>query len=178
MKKLIFLLLPIFLCATVNEQHLRSAFEIATESRQQDSHPFGAVLIYENQLFLTGLNKVGPLNNPLKHAEIVLLENYLNYRDASPEERKKIAPQLKGELPSLQKCQMYTSTQPCQMCEGAIYTMKVGRMLSDRPQIIFGLDKDSLSEVVRGYTKHDRSVTISGPHLVEDAKKVHEGFWR
>lgn len=89
-----------------------------------------------------------------------------------------MVPDLHGKLPRLEECQMYISTEPCEMCEGAIYTMKVGKDLINEPQVVYGLDKESLSEIVRGDRKHERSVLLSGPNLLEEAKVPQAGFWR
>lgn len=172
------LMLPALGLSAVAAEHLRHSFRVAQSSRAKGSHPFGAVLVYKGRPFLTGENQVGIQNNPLKHAEIVLLERYLEYRDASQEKRLAMAPGFEGELPPIQSCQMYTSTQPCQMCEGAIHTMKVGKALEGEAQVFFGLSKEGLSEVVRGSRSHSRAVQVGGPHLEEEAKTVHQGFWR
>ena len=113
----------------------------------------------------------------MKHAEMVLLENYLEYKKADRKQRLLMSPLFNGGLPEIKDCQMFTSTQPCQMCEGAINTMKVGKNLKNKAQIIFGLDKENLSLVVRGHKDHSRQVNVSGPFMLEEAKALHKDFW-
>ena len=160
-----------------DQEFLELAFKLAQESREKGSHPFGAFLVFKNKIFLRGHNEVNKHNNPMKHAEIVLLENYNTYKNSNLEQRLIMSPEFGGELPEIKDCQIFTSTQPCQMCEGAIYTMKVGKNLSDKPQVIFGLDKENLSMIVRGHKHHSRGVKVSGPFLLEQAKVPHADFW-
>ena len=161
-----------------DQEYLKLAFSVAERSREKGSHPFGAVLVCEGKFFLSGENHMEQKKNPMKHAEIVLLDRYLEYKKFDPQKRLAMSPGFYGELPDIKDCQMFTSTQPCTMCEGAIYTMKVGINLKDKNQVVFGLDKDNLSLLVRGYSAHDRKVKIAGPYLLNEAKLPHIGFWR
>jgi tRNA(Arg) A34 adenosine deaminase TadA len=70
------------------------------------------------------------------------------------------------------------------MCAGAIFWANVRR-------VVFGLSERSLYEMVAEdseeilrlpcrelFAKGRKPVTVIGPLLEEEAKKVHEGFWR
>jgi tRNA(Arg) A34 adenosine deaminase TadA len=85
----------------------------------------------------------------------------------------------------LAHCTVYTSTEPCVMCTGAIFWSNVRR-------VVFGLDQAGIREIVSGdpenfhisinardlFARGDHRVEISGPHLLEEARAVHDGFWR
>jgi tRNA(Arg) A34 adenosine deaminase TadA len=75
---------------------------------------------------------------------------------------------------------LYTSTEPCAMCSGAIYWSGVSHM-------VFGFPASSLSEMTGGSGLHQpsrrvlgsasRTITIEGPVLEDAARAVHEGYW-
>ncbi len=80
----------------------------------------------------------------------------------------------------LDGCTLYTSTEPCAMCSGAIYWSGIGRMclrapkrgLARSPGI--GLNVPSRAVLETGA----RSVTVVGPTNLEDeAAEVHQDFW-
>lgn len=84
----------------------------------------------------------------------------------------------------LATCTLYTSTEPCAMCAGAIYWGRVGRvvyalselalraMTSDDPQNpTFSLP---CREV---FARGSRPVEVIGPLIEDEARQVHLGFW-
>ena len=91
--------------------HLRAAIEIARQSREHGNHPFGALLVDENgAVLLQAENTVITERDCTWHAETNLM------RTASKQ----------FEAERLAKCTLYTSTEPCAMCCGAIYWGHVG----------------------------------------------------
>jgi guanine deaminase len=74
--------------------------------------PFGAVVVKDARIIAEGANSVTATNDPTAHAEVVAI------REAC---RK-----LKSfELPN---CEIYTSSEPCPMCLGAIYWARPARV--------------------------------------------------
>ena len=84
---------------------------------------------------------------------------------------------------SLGGCTLYTSTEPCAMCAGAIYWSGIGR-------VVFALSGAALNAMVEGdeeaelslscrevFARGGRAIHVSRPHLDEEARAVHEGFW-
>lgn len=67
--------------------------------------PFGAVVVKGDEVIARGVNRVLADQDPTAHAEIIAI------RDAC---RKLQSFQLEG-------CEIYTSSEPCPMCLGAIY---------------------------------------------------------
>jgi tRNA(Arg) A34 adenosine deaminase TadA len=87
--------------------------------------------------------------------------------------------------PELAKCTLYTSTEPCAMCAGAIYWTGIGRVvfaLSETGLLKFtGNDEQNptLDLPCRAVFAHgQRPIVVAGPLLEEEARIVHEGFWR
>lgn len=81
---------------------IRLSFEMM---RANKGGPFGAVVVKDGVIIARGFNRVTSANDPTAHAEIVAI------REAC---RKLKTFQLKG-------CELYTSSEPCLMCLGAIY---------------------------------------------------------
>lgn len=150
-------------------QHLRTAIEVAQSARQRGNHPFGAILVDENhQILLRAENTVVTERDCTGHAETNLMR--LASRQFSPE--------------TLERCTLYTSTEPCAMCAAAIHWGNVRR-------VVYALSAQSLYEIVgpspdhlilpceEVFSRTGRHTEIVGPalELDQEAKAVHHGFW-
>lgn len=148
---------------------IRLSFEVAREARANGNHPFGALLVDEQgHILLKGENTVITERDCTGHAETNLI------REAS----KEFSPEF------LSRCTLYASTEPCPMCAGAIFWGNVQR-------VVFGLSSECLNEIVGDETpevlflpcralfeRGRKPVEVFGPVLEDEAKEVHEGFWR
>jgi tRNA(Arg) A34 adenosine deaminase TadA len=149
--------------------HLRTAIDIAQAARDHGNHPFGAILVDENdQVLLQAENTVVTESNCTGHAETNLMR--LASQHFSPEK--------------LSTCTLYTSTEPCAMCAGAIHWGNVRR-------VFFALSEVDLYEMIGPSPEHlllpcaevfarsQRHVEVVGPasELNAEARAVHEGFW-
>jgi guanine deaminase len=89
---------------------LRLAIQLATENvRSGVGGPFGAVVVKNGEVVATGVNRVTVDNDPTAHAEVNAI------REACKALRHF---QLSG-------CVLYTSCEPCPMCLGAIYWVRL-----------------------------------------------------
>lgn len=149
-----------------NLLHLRIAIGIARRAREHGNHPFGAILVDENdQCLLEAENNVITAKDCTGHAETNLV---------------RLASQKFSEE-QLARCTLYTSTEPCPMCCGAIYWSKIGR-------VVFALSAASLyartenaadKKLPPGQTILSAGgIQITGPMIEDEAFKVHEGFWK
>ena len=151
------------------ESHLLAAVELARRSREIGNHPFGARLVdATGEVLLEAENTVVTERDCTGHAETNLM------RIAS----ERFSPEF------LQGCTLYASTEPCAMCAGAIYWGNVGR-------VVFALSDEEWREIVGSnpdnstlalscrevFARGQREVEVSGPHLMQQARAVHEGFW-
>ena len=68
-------------------------------------HPFGALLVKDGEVVLTAVNTVNTDHDNTRHAELNLVSQAMRQFDAD----------------FLADCVLYTSTEPCAMCAGAIY---------------------------------------------------------
>lgn len=154
---------------TNDNEHLRRAIAIARRARAEDNHPFGALLTSASgQVLLTAANTVTTSRDVTAHAEINLV------RLASPI----------FDADTLATCTLYSSTEPCAMCAGAIYWSGIGRVvyaLSEQDLYrLTGADPENptMSLGVRAVLgAGQRTVAVEGPFGIREAIEVHEGFW-
>ena len=107
--------------------HLRVAIAVAQRARSKGNHPFGAILVDETgQVLLEAENTVNTEHDCTGHAETNLV------RLAS----------RRYERDVLERCTLYTSTEPCAMCSGAIHWSGIGR-------VVFALGEEGLYAMTR-----------------------------
>ena len=153
----------------IDLEHLRTAIELAEQAREHGNHPFGAILVDENnQVLLQAENTVVTDKDCTGHAETNLMR--LATQSYSPEK--------------LASCILYTSTEPCAMCAGAIHWGNVRR-------VVYALGETELYDIVgpspdqlllpcrEVFARSQRQVEVEGPavELGAEAHAVHEGFW-
>ena len=150
-------------------EHLNLSIAIARQAREHGNHPFGAVLVDEfERVLLQAENTVITARDSTGHAETNLVR--LASQQFSPAQ--------------LAHCTLYTSTEPCAMCAGAIYWSGIGR-------VVFALSEVDLYAIVGPSDEHlylpcrevfahsQRRIEVFGPcaELDAPAHAVHESFW-
>ena len=154
--------------ATIN-RYLLAAIELAQQARDHGNHPFGALLVD------AGGNVVVESENTV-----------VTERDCTGHAETNVMRLASGRFSEefLRGCTLYTSTEPCVMCAGAIYWGNVR-------QVVFALSEDELRDIVgpdpdiptlalpcrEVFARGEHEVEVSGPHHQEQARAVHEGFW-
>ena len=155
---------------SIDLSHLRAAIEVARLARQHGNHPFGAILVDQAGLeVLRAENTVLTDRDATGHAETNLI------RLAS----------AKYTAAQLHAFTLYSSTEPCAMCSGAIHWSGIGRVVYALAETalyeIVGPSDDHLYLPCREVFAHVKSpIRIDGPcsDLDADARLVHAGFWR
>jgi guanine deaminase len=84
---------------------LREAVQLAAESVSAGGGPFGALVVRAGEIVGRGRNLVTESRDPTAHAEVVAIRDACQNLDSH---------QLMG-------CELYSSSEPCPMCLGAIY---------------------------------------------------------
>lgn len=149
---------------------LRQAIELATAARAHGAHPFGSLIVdADGQVLVTARNNaVPPKGDPTQHAE-------------------RLACSVVGRQftrARLARCTLYTSTEPCVMCAGAIYEVGIGR-------VVYALSAKALIHIIGSgpaipaldlpcreiFARGQRPTQVLGPFLEEEAAEVHQGFW-
>ena len=149
--------------------HLRRAIELAAYAREKGNHPFGSLLVdAEGAVVLEAENTVLTARDFTGHAELNLVRSAGRQFDPA----------------FLRDCSLYTSTEPCAMCAGAIFWAGVGR-------VVFALSSETLATIVHDesgdwtlamscrdvFARGGRAVDVSGPLLEAEGRVVHDGFW-
>jgi tRNA(Arg) A34 adenosine deaminase TadA len=149
---------------------LRQAIALAREARDDGRHPFGSLIVnaHGQTVLAARNNAVRPLGEPTQHAEMLACS-----------QAGKLLPQAE-----LAQCTLYTSTEPCAMCAGAIYWTGIGR-------VVFALSEKGLLRYTGSHEQNptldlpcrevfargQRPTIVLGPLLEAEAGTVHEGFW-
>jgi tRNA(Arg) A34 adenosine deaminase TadA len=148
--------------------YLERAIELSQQSRANGNHPFGALLVLDDQIMLESENSVGTTGDATGHAETNLV------RLAS----------TKFSRSDLAQASLYSSCEPCAMCSGAIYWAGIGRL-------VYALSEDGLYAITGSNPENptmrlpcrevlargQREIEVLGPALEDVAAGVHQGFW-
>ena len=148
---------------------LRIAIDVAEKARAHGNHPFGAILVDgADRVILEAENTVITAHDCTGHAETNLVRLACA---AFPAE-------------TLRQCTLYTSTEPCAMCSGAIFWSGI-------PRVVFALSEQGLKEFIEGqpgaeyfqlpsrevFARGNHIVEVTGPLIEDEARRVHVGFW-
>ena len=147
---------------------LRHAIRLAAEARARGDHPFGAIVVAPDGTVVEGRNSVVTQRDPTGHAETNVV------RAAAAV----LAPE------ALAGSTLYTSTEPCAMCAGAIYWAGI-------PRMVYALGEDELIGIVAAqegiptlalparevFARGGRAIAVVGPVPLPEATAVHAEFW-
>jgi tRNA(Arg) A34 adenosine deaminase TadA len=148
---------------------LLEAVALAARARANGNHPFGALLADRaGNLLLTAENTVVTGSDVTAHAETNLV-------------RLASAAYTSSQLAELV---LYSSTEPCAMCAGAIYWSGIGGLvyaLSESALAEFtGDDEQNLTLLLPCrdvFAAGRRAISVAGPFDLAPARDVHAGFW-
>lgn len=150
----------------MSEEHgvfLQRCIALSTQAAARGDHPFGALLVRDGEIVMETENTVNSEKDVTRHAELNLVSRAVRV--------------LGSEV--VQECTLYTSTEPCAMCAGAIYWAGISR-------VVYACSAERLGEIAGGslvipcrevFARGVRPVEVSGPILEEEAAAVHAGFW-
>lgn len=153
--------------SAADEGFLRRSIELAREARADGRHPFGSLIVNAAGVVVVESrnNAVLPAGDPTQHAELLACATAAHLLSVA----------------ELADCTLYTSTEPCLMCAGAIYWTGIGR-------VVFALSQQGLGRYVEGptldlpcrevFARGSRTVVVDGPFLENEAGVVHVGFWK
>jgi tRNA(Arg) A34 adenosine deaminase TadA len=142
---------------------MKKAYCLAREAQANGDHPFSAMLVIEGKIVLQCLNTVNTSKDATRHPELDIL------RLAATSLSK----------PDIERAVMYASTEPCAMCNGAIYW-------SGLNTLVYGCPAETLGEIAGGsfvvpsrelFSKGKRIIEIIGPILSEEGAEIHKKFW-
>ncbi|MFJ7990531.1 nucleoside deaminase [Streptomyces sp. NPDC096351] len=148
---------------------LRTSVDVARRSRAAGNHPFGAILTGpDGEILLEAENTVTTERNATGHAETNLVRLATEKYDAD----------------FLRTCTLYTSTEPCAMCSGAIYWGNIGRVVyalgEDELLALTGANEENPTMALpcrEVFKAGQRDLPVVGPIDIPEAREIHTGFW-
>jgi len=147
-----------------HEEYIFETYKLARSALAKGNHPFGALLVIDGKVVLTAENTVNSDGDVTKHAELNLV---------SIASRKFDSEMLNSSI-------LYTSTEPCAMCTGAIFWAGIST-------IVFGCSAAKLGEIASGsfvvpsselLKFGNRKVEVIGPIREEEGAEIHRNFWK
>jgi tRNA(Arg) A34 adenosine deaminase TadA len=147
-----------------HESYMREAIALSASAMDKGNEPFGAVLVNRDGVVLLRVeNTVTTGHDRTNHAEMNLVKEAMQQYEPT----------------DLYDCTLYTSTEPCAMCAGALYWSGVGR-------VVYGCSSRRLGEIAGEgleiscreiFERGARAVEVIGPVLEDEAAAVHLRYW-
>jgi tRNA(Arg) A34 adenosine deaminase TadA len=153
-------------CTAEDKTYMARAYELARYATTHGGGPFGALLVRDHKIIAEFSNCVHSTGDITKHAETGLISAF------SP----------KIDRATFSQSTLYTSTEPCAMCCGAICFAGIGRVVYGVSEIPF--------ERTMGVTPQPNPLTsreiisrispgikVLGPLMEEEGLRLHEEYW-
>ncbi|PWH84144.1 tRNA-specific adenosine deaminase [Algibacter marinivivus] len=132
---------------------MKKALQEAEIAFEKGEIPVGAVIAIDNRIIARGHNLTETLTDVTAHAEMQTITAAANF--------------LGGKY--LQKCTLYVTLEPCQMCAGALYWSQISK-------IVYGA-RDEQRGCINLKTKLHPKTTISGGVLADEASALLKRFF-
>ena len=132
---------------------MKRALDEAEAAFDKGEVPVGAVIVIDNTIIARAHNITERLKDVTAHAEMQAITAAASY--------------LGGKY--LNKCTLYVTLEPCQMCAGALYWSQIDR-------IVYGAKDDSRGYVKMGTSLHPKT-KVEGGVLAEEASKLLKQFF-
>jgi tRNA(Arg) A34 adenosine deaminase TadA len=151
----------------IDEVLCQRALTLARDAVAHGNHPFGALMVdAQGQILLECENTVVTSSDSSAHAEMNVVRGLSQVG-------------LTYGSEALQGATLYTSTEPCMMCCGAMYWAGVSRVVfvASEQALAAHAGDDFLTPAREIFAKGKRPVLVQGPVLEEEGGKIHEAFW-
>ena len=144
-----------------DESFLRQAIALAQQASQRGADPFGALLVVNGHLVYQAEDHSVDYSDPTAHAELCAIGEYCRTSHRF----------------HLQGYTLYTSTEPCVMCAGAIHWARISR-------VVFSVSLSTLHHLSCGKPKaktetllqsRSHAVELVGPLLESEGIAVFAG---
>lgn len=132
---------------------MKKALQEAEKAFDKGEVPVGAVIVLQHQIIARAHNLTETLNDVTAHAEMQAFTAAADF--------------LGGKY--LNKCTLYVTLEPCQMCAGASYWTQLGK-------IVYGATDIERGFIKMGTTLHPKTKVISGI-LENDCSQIIKRFF-
>jgi tRNA(Arg) A34 adenosine deaminase TadA len=153
-------------CTAQDRIYMARAYELAVYATTHGGGPFGALLVKDGKILAEYSNCVLSTGDITKHAETGLISAF------SP----------KIDRATFEKSTLYTSTEPCTMCCGAIAFSGIGRVVYGTSEAPF-LHAMGVPPDPNPLTSHEvlsriaPTVKVLGPLMEAQGVAIHQDFW-
>ncbi|MCC6804942.1 MAG: nucleoside deaminase [Anaerolineae bacterium] len=148
----------------VDHDLVRRSIQLSADAVAHGNEPFGALLAKNGKILLEIENTIYTGHDVTNHAETNLVREAVKHYDEA----------------FLSGCVLYTSTEPCPMCAGAIYWSGVGAVVyacsAERLAQYSGVSMHIDCEMILGSGTHE--IRVQGPVLEDEAAQVHAAYWQ
>jgi tRNA(Arg) A34 adenosine deaminase TadA len=159
-------------CDAADRKFMARAYELADSAVAHGNWPFGALLVKDGQIILENENSKITTRDETMHAETGLVRKATQKFDKA----------------TLAACTLYTSTEPCIMCCGAIGWAGI-------PRVVFGVTSSQSNAIFDSYLPPQPPnpapplecrevfarvfpfVSVKGPLMEQVGLATHQGFW-
>jgi tRNA(Arg) A34 adenosine deaminase TadA len=153
-------------CTDVDRKFMARAIELVRDSVAQGRHPFSAVLVKDGQVLAEYQNSEDTTHDVTSHAETGLISL--------------MSPKL--DRATLAACTLYTSTEPCTMCCGAIRFAGIGRVVygvtETQMLLVMGLSPGAAPLASREvFARTAPDVKVLGPLMEAEGLPLHVAYW-
>lgn len=132
---------------------MKRALQEAEAAYEKGEVPVGAVIAIDNRIIARAHNLTETLNDVTAHAEMQAITAAANF--------------LGGKY--LEKCTMYVTLEPCQMCAGALYWSHISN-------IVYGA-RDEERGCISMKTKLHPKTKMTGGIMADEASKLLKRFF-
>jgi tRNA(Arg) A34 adenosine deaminase TadA len=153
-------------CTSEDRTYMARAYELAQYALAHGGGPFGALLVKDGKILAEYSNCVYSTGDVTKHAETGLISAF--------------SPKIDRE--TFSKSTLYTSTEPCAMCCGAICFAGIGRVVYGVSEAPFE-QAMGLPPAANPLKSHEilgriaPQVKVLGPLMEAEGLKTHEEYW-
>lgn len=142
-----------------DEAYTRRSIEMARRAAANGNEPFGALLVHDDEVIERAENSLVTDDDVTSHAETNLVRQAWGQFDEE----------------TLREATLYSSTEPCAMCAGAIVNCDIGRVVysapADRAREVGGRAALAADVLPRC------GVEKVGPILESEGLEVHRDCW-
>ena len=132
---------------------MKKALQEAEAAFEKGEIPVGAVIVVDNKIIARGHNLTETLTDVTAHAEMQAITAAANF--------------LGGKY--LQKCTLYVTLEPCQMCAGALYWSQISN-------IVYGARDQERGCITLNTKLHPKTV-IRGGVMANEASELIKRFF-
>ena len=136
-----------------DEYFMKKALQEAEVAFEKGEIPVGAVIVVDNRVIARAHNLTELLNDVTAHAEMQAITAAANFLGCK----------------YLNKCTLYVTLEPCQMCAGALYWSQIST-------VVYGAKDEKRGFGVMGTKLHPRT-TLRGGVLAKEASDLMKRFF-